>query len=77
MNRLFLFQNACLWATQSYTHKLDKWMLRFLYEHSLPLEAKGSRVEEYATATRFSAFPPDKVSQRGAMANNVLSRLVK
>lgn len=39
VSRLVTFQNFCLLA-ESHTHRLDGWMVRFLMEHSLPLEDK-------------------------------------
>ncbi|KAH6652251.1 hypothetical protein BKA67DRAFT_661010 [Truncatella angustata] len=38
IHRLMTFQNICLLSTQSY--KLDGWMVRYLLEHSLPLEKR-------------------------------------
>jgi len=40
INRLVTFQNACLWSADVNTHKIDKWMLRLLLEHALPLDDK-------------------------------------
>lgn len=40
IQRLVTFQNFCLLSTDSKTHQLDGWMVRFLIEHSLPLEEK-------------------------------------
>jgi hypothetical protein len=33
------FQNLCILSTES--HKLDGWMVRYLLEHSLPLEQRS------------------------------------
>ncbi|ETS82474.1 hypothetical protein PFICI_04350 [Pestalotiopsis fici W106-1] len=43
IERLITFQNLCLLAVRNenaQTHQLDRWMLRFLVEHALPLESK-------------------------------------
>lgn len=40
IERLVVFQDMCLMSTESTTHKLDGWMLRFLIEHSLDAGAK-------------------------------------
>ncbi|KIW52211.1 hypothetical protein PV05_07872 [Exophiala xenobiotica] len=44
IERLLVFQDMCLLSTESGTHKLDGWMLRFLIEHSLDIEAKKMQV---------------------------------
>jgi hypothetical protein len=36
------FQNSCLLLSHCYlTHRLDRWMVRFLFEYALPLEDKA------------------------------------
>lgn len=36
------FQNNCLLLSHHQnTHRLNRWMLRFLFEYSLPLETKA------------------------------------
>ena len=42
-----MFQNTCLLAKQR-PHKLDRWMIRFLIEHALPIDDK---VSDLASAT--------------------------
>ncbi|KAH7240657.1 hypothetical protein NW759_013052 [Fusarium solani] len=39
--RLHIFQETCLKPCELQTYKLDKWMVRFLLEHHLPLEDPG------------------------------------
>ncbi|KAF4991867.1 hypothetical protein FDECE_13894 [Fusarium decemcellulare] len=41
IQRLVTFQNICLLSVEHSSHRLDGWMVRFLIEHSLPLEARG------------------------------------
>lgn len=44
INRLIEFQNNCLLLSHhraDHTHRLDRWMLRFLLEYALPLEDKA------------------------------------
>lgn len=41
IERLNTFQEKCLFAVKhdnAQTHQLDRWMLRFLIEHALPLD---------------------------------------
>ncbi|KAI7283631.1 hypothetical protein KC345_g2857 [Hortaea werneckii] len=57
IDRLSAFQDACLSNVDSNTHRIDDWMMRFLLEHSLPLEP---RLEQ---DTQFSSFIPFLLSQ--------------
>ncbi|GIJ81572.1 hypothetical protein Asppvi_000071 [Aspergillus pseudoviridinutans] len=42
INRLMEFQNNCLLLSHHHhTHRLDRWMVRFLFEYALPLEDKA------------------------------------
>jgi hypothetical protein len=42
INQLMEFQNNCLLLSHHQrTHRLDRWMLRFLFEYALPLEDKA------------------------------------
>jgi hypothetical protein len=42
INRLMEFQNNCLLLSDHHhTHRLDRWMLLFLFEYALPLEQKA------------------------------------
>ncbi|KAH8600670.1 hypothetical protein B0O99DRAFT_681546 [Bisporella sp. PMI_857] len=50
INRLVLFQNMCLLSETSHVHTLNKWMIRFLIEHALPLEEKASDAEMATTS---------------------------
>ncbi|KAH8901376.1 hypothetical protein GQ53DRAFT_707720 [Thozetella sp. PMI_491] len=42
INRLIKFQNTCLLSTAPRTHRLDGWMVRFLFEHSLLLNGRDT-----------------------------------
>ncbi len=55
------------------TYKIDKWMLRFLLEHAMPLSQR-SHVEE-APDTLTDLSHPDGFRERGRMVNNALSGL--
>ncbi|KAK4934408.1 hypothetical protein LTR10_024319 [Elasticomyces elasticus] len=41
---LVVFQDMCLLSTESTTHKMDGWMLRFLTEQSMDIAAKKMQV---------------------------------
>ena len=41
---LIAFQDMCLLSSESGTHKIDGWMLRFLTEHSLDIAAKKTQL---------------------------------
>ncbi|KFZ09041.1 hypothetical protein V502_08985 [Pseudogymnoascus sp. VKM F-4520 (FW-2644)] len=40
INRLVVFQRSCLRSETSNTHRLDKWMVKFLLQHALALDDK-------------------------------------
>ncbi|KFY06982.1 hypothetical protein V492_07560 [Pseudogymnoascus sp. VKM F-4246] len=40
INRLIVFQRSCLRSETSNTHRLDKWMVKFLLQHALALDDK-------------------------------------
>lgn len=42
INRLVVFQRSCLQSETSNTHRLDKWMVKFLLQHALALDDKES-----------------------------------
>ncbi|KAK4499630.1 hypothetical protein PRZ48_010148 [Zasmidium cellare] len=57
--RLSAFQTACLQSADPNTHRIDRWMVRFLLEHSLPLDDRdrvytleGGRPGENTTTTK-------------------------
>lgn len=55
--RLSVFQIACLNSTRLNTHHIDQWMVRFLLEHSLPLE---DRPEEATEESILGPMHPDE-----------------
>lgn len=44
IERLLTFQNACL--RSGHTHRIDKWMVRFLLEHALPFAEKVTEEDD-------------------------------
>lgn len=40
MERLFTFQRACMSSADPNTHKIDRWMAKFLLQHALPIADK-------------------------------------
>lgn len=57
-----MFQSACMLTTDTNTHRIDYWMIRFLLEHSVPLE---SRAEDTATrANSVTASSDQKIRDR-------------
>lgn len=45
--RLLIFQNACLRPSTQKAYAIDKWMVRFLLEHALPLTNKTVEDETF------------------------------
>lgn len=69
INRLVVFQNMCLLSATSHAHTLNKWMIRFLIEHALPLDGNASdfstgtsqiistETQKFTEQGRFTTFP--------------------
>ena len=56
IQRLLLFQNACLRSTTAKTHAIDRWMVGYLMQYALPLEEKTLEISE-ASATKGEEHP--------------------
>ena len=69
MDRLFAFQRACMWSADPNTHKIDRWMMRFLLNHALPVSDRGSLAED------LEAAGSGHLQQRGQFAGEALSML--
>lgn len=67
-NRLFTFQDMCYRSADLNTHKADKWIVKFLLQHSSPIDEK--------TTCSLEDTSPTVVSRdRGRHANDALSLL--
>ncbi|EKG17462.1 Transcription factor fungi [Macrophomina phaseolina MS6] len=79
MDRLFTFQKVCMWSADPNTHKIDKWMLKFLLQHALPVEDKtdSRRASLPAHATSPTVWPAfaEISSERDQYATSALSML--
>jgi hypothetical protein len=79
MDRLFTFQNACFWSATPNTHKVNRWMVKFLLQHALALEEKtGPESSPMPSISEFE-FPPTndhKLMERGRFTSNALSGLL-
>ncbi|PIA90989.1 hypothetical protein CB0940_10890 [Cercospora beticola] len=79
MKRLLLFQEACLQSDTSATHRVDQWMVKFLTEHSLPLERRveQAQISQISTPSQWSdsSQAPHSPRTREWMANQALSTL--
>ncbi|OAG07859.1 uncharacterized protein CC84DRAFT_1140196 [Paraphaeosphaeria sporulosa] len=55
-DRLFTFQNMCLRSADPNTHRADPWMVKFLLQHSFPIDPKhagaSAQGNSVVTATR-------------------------
>ncbi|EPE08468.1 zinc c6 transcription factor [Ophiostoma piceae UAMH 11346] len=69
MDRLFAFQRACMWSADPNTHKIDRWMMRFLLNHALPVSDRESLAEDLEAAVS------GHLQQRGQFAGEALSIL--
>ncbi|RFU30687.1 hypothetical protein B7463_g5642, partial [Scytalidium lignicola] len=79
VNRLFTFQNSCLQSADTYTHKIDRWMVRFLLEHALPLDEKVVSLAVSPTAADFAVLSADaqRLSLRGRATGVALSGFLR
>ncbi|KAL8393930.1 hypothetical protein RB595_003625 [Gaeumannomyces hyphopodioides] len=67
MERLFTFQRACISSVDPNTHKIDRWMAKFLLQHALPIADKIPPVREGAG--------PSSLMERDIFASDALSML--
>ncbi|KAF2189103.1 hypothetical protein K469DRAFT_626977 [Zopfia rhizophila CBS 207.26] len=67
MDRLFAFQDICMWSADPNTHKVDKWMVKFLLQHNLPVDK--NKVE----AVEGSSADYHRAAERGKVARDALS----
>lgn len=63
INRLFTFQSACMQSANPNTHKIDRWMVKFLLQHASPIEDRSALDDS------------NRLSERGRYANDALSIL--
>lgn len=77
--RLFLFQRACLRNVDAHTHKIDRWMVKFLLEHAITLSDKSSDYHRDGTSPQdfSSSEVPEmqRLSERGKFTKHALSGL--
>ncbi|KAL2213109.1 hypothetical protein CC79DRAFT_1264706 [Sarocladium strictum] len=53
--RLFVFQRACMWSADPNTHRVDRWMVRFLLHHALPVPEKiAEEMEGYTIRDKYA-----------------------
>ncbi|EXJ78444.1 hypothetical protein A1O1_08844 [Capronia coronata CBS 617.96] len=80
IERLFVFQDMCLMSADAQsTHKIDRWMVRFLLEHSLPLlDEIPPEINDAPSSVEF-ATPSNhdrSFTERGLITKHVLSGLL-
>lgn len=79
IERLFSFQDMCLAsANLNTTHKIDKWMVRFLLEHSLLLYDKMPAAGGSLSLAEFAVLSnaQKKLTEEGRLMDNALSELL-
>ncbi|KAL0262016.1 hypothetical protein SLS55_003451 [Diplodia seriata] len=76
MDRLFTFQKACMWTADPNTHKIDKWMLKFLLQHAIAIEDKvENSAAPIPSISAVISVVSEISSERGRYATNALSML--
>ena len=67
MQRLFVFQEACTWSADPNTHRIDKWMVKFLLQYALPVEGHSNQAADetalYQTSTHLTASDRDDITR--------------
>lgn len=82
IGRLIMFQNACLRSADTHTHKVDRWMVKYLLEHAILLGDK-SEMELMDTPSPVSLTDGSlglreelqRLSERGRFTSSALSGL--
>jgi len=78
-DRLFHFQRACLRSVDNHTHKVDRWMVKFLLEHAVSLGNKEDDLRCESTSPQNIALAEGsehhRLSERGQVARQALSGL--
>lgn len=78
-DRLFHFQRACLRSVDNHTHKVDRWMVKFLLEHAVSLGNKEDDLRCESTSPQDIALAEGsehhRLSERGQVARQALSGL--
>ncbi|KAF4636660.1 hypothetical protein G7Y89_g1426 [Cudoniella acicularis] len=70
IERLVVFQKTCLFAKQ-HPHKLNRWMIRFLIEHALPIDEKVSDLAYTSTPHELQIMHVEtqKLTDQGRFTN--------
>jgi hypothetical protein len=79
MDRLSTFQNACFWSVNPNTHKIDKWMVKFLLAHALALDEKTEKQNHPELLLSITDVPPhqaQRLSERGQFTTTALTDLL-
>lgn len=78
-DRLFVFQSACLRSGGDHTHKVDRWMVKFLLEHAITLgdKTESDLLDNTSPRSLDSADPPElqRLTERGQFTRHALSGL--
>lgn len=82
VNRLITFQHAFLYRTESQKYKLDRWMVRFLLDHHLPLNKDdeiGNSVTSLSEAMGLYVHPSQKKSfiERARIVNDTIATFMQ
>ncbi|KAG8631923.1 hypothetical protein KVT40_001063 [Elsinoe batatas] len=71
MDRLALFHDFCFWSIDEHTHKVDRWMLKFLLQHASELQDKSPSISSPIETGRAL-----RSSTRGMYTSQMLSGLL-
>lgn len=73
-----IFQNACLKSASNSTHKVDRWMVKYLLQHALVLDEKdaSSELQGFAVTPANLQSVSLEVRYRGEMTHNAFLELI-
>ena len=77
--KLFMFQKACLFCVDNRTHRVDRWMVKFLLEHGSTLAEKPQRTPPFDTPSPLdlNTYSPEtqRILERDRFTRHALSGL--
>ncbi|KAH8589303.1 hypothetical protein B0O99DRAFT_523490 [Bisporella sp. PMI_857] len=71
-NRLITFQNSCLESVALDTHRVDKWMLKFLLEHALSLDTKAVFNQTVDASPASRLLPSMDIFERSRVTEQII-----
>jgi hypothetical protein len=71
-DRLITFQNSCLESVTLNTHRVDKWMLKFLLQHALTLNTKAVFNQTADASLVSDLLPSTQLVERSRVTEQII-----